>query len=170
MSLRIEPHDRPHAIRLLIVWLILSAIGIIAVLQIPYPPGSQTIQGEDQAKTLQLLTAIAAPVFIGVVMMIIYSAIYFRRPTTELVDGPPMLGNTPVQVAWIGISAIVVLFLAFVAVQFRYLFGGRDLVEVLHFRREPGIGRVRNRPREHPASMDLNPCSGKTGVASAPGV
>ena len=116
MSLRIEPHDRPHAIRLLIVWLILSAIGIIAVLQIPYPPGSQTIQGEDQAKTLQLLTAIAAPVFIGVVMMIIYSAIYFRRPTTELVDGPPMLGNTPVQVAWIGISAIVVLFLAFVGV------------------------------------------------------
>jgi cytochrome c oxidase subunit 2 len=113
MSLRIEEADRPHAIRLLVTWVILSIIGIIAVLQIHYPPYDQTIQGEDQSKTLALLTAIATPVFIGVVMMIVYSAIYFRRPTTELVDGPPMLGNAPVQVAWIGISAIVVLFLAF---------------------------------------------------------
>src|SRR5438309_8734029 len=48
--------------------------------------------------------------------------------------------------------------------------GGRDLVEVLHFRREPWIGRIGDRPRDHPPSMDLNPCSGKTGVASAPGV
>jgi cytochrome c oxidase subunit 2 len=116
MSFRIEPADRPHAIRLLIIWVILSILGIIAVLQIHYPPYDQTIQGEDQSKTLALLTAIATPVFIGVVMMVIYSAIYFRRPTAELVDGPPMLGNTPVQIAWIGISAITVLFLAFVGV------------------------------------------------------
>jgi len=116
MSLRIEPADRPHAIRLLVMWVILSIIGIIAVLQIHYPPYDQTIQGEDQSKTLALLTAMATPVFIGVVMMVIYSAIYFRRATAELVDGPPMLGNTPVQVAWIGISAIAVLFLAFVGV------------------------------------------------------
>jgi len=116
MSLRIEPVDRPHAIRLLIVWLILSIIGVIVALLIPYPPGNESIQGDDQSTTLRLLTAIAAPVFVGVVMMIIYSAIYFRRRTAELVDGPPMLGNTPVQVAWIGISSIVVLFLALVGI------------------------------------------------------
>jgi cytochrome c oxidase subunit 2 len=61
---------------------------------------------------LALLTAIATPVFVGVVIIVLYSAIYFRRRTTELVDGPPMLGNTPIQVAWVTISAIVVLFLA----------------------------------------------------------
>jgi cytochrome c oxidase subunit 2 len=116
MSLRIEPADRPHAIRLLVVWVILSIIGVIAVLLIPYPPGGQSIQGDDQSTTLRLLTAIATPVFIGVVMMIIYSAIYFRRATPELVDGPPMLGNTPIQVAWIGISSIIVLFLALVGI------------------------------------------------------
>jgi len=65
---------------------------------------------------MTLMTAMATPVFIGVVMMIIYSAIYFRRTGPELVDGPPMLGNTPVQVAWIGISAIMVLFLAVVGI------------------------------------------------------
>ena len=103
-------------VRLLIIWVILSAIGIVAVLQINYPPYDQSIQGQDQASTLKLLTALATPVFLGVVMMIVYSAIYFRRTTGELVDGPPMLGNTPVQIAWVTISAIIVLFLAVVGI------------------------------------------------------
>jgi cytochrome c oxidase subunit 2 len=113
---RIEEADRPHMVRLLIIWVILSAIGIVAVLQINYPPYDQSIQGQDQAGTLKLLSALATPVFIGVVMMILYSAIFFRRRTTELVDGPPMLGNTPIQIAWVTISAIIVLFLAVVGI------------------------------------------------------
>lgn len=115
-AFHIEEADRPHMVRLLIIWVILSAIGIVGVLQINYPPYDQSIQGQDQASTLKLLTALATPVFIGVVMMILYSAIYFRRTTPELVDGPPMLGNTPVQIAWVTISAILVLFLAVVGI------------------------------------------------------
>ena len=114
--LRLEREDRPHAIRLLIIWVILSIIGIIAVLQINYPPYDNSIQGSDQSATLRLLTAIATPVFIGVVMMIVYSAIFFRRRTPELIDGPPMLGNTPIQVVWITVSAVLVLFMAFLGV------------------------------------------------------
>src|SRR6202011_4677517 len=102
-AFRIQEADRPHMVRLLIVWVILSAIGIVGVLQINYPPYDQSIQGQDQASTLKLLTALATPVFIAVVMMVVYSAIYFRRTTKELVDGPPMLGNTPVQIAWVAI-------------------------------------------------------------------
>jgi cytochrome c oxidase subunit 2 len=109
---RIEAGDRPHMWRLLIIWLILSAAGVVAVLQISYPPYDQSIQGQDQARTLALLTSLATPVFIAVVMMLIYSAIYFRRSTRELVDGPPMLGNTPIQVAWVVISSALVIFLA----------------------------------------------------------
>jgi len=115
-AFHIEEADRPHMVRLLIIWVILSAIGIVAVLQINYPPYDESIQGQDQASTLKLLTALATPVFIGVVMMILYSAIYFRRTTPELVDGPPMLGNTPIQIAWVTISAILVLFLAVVGI------------------------------------------------------
>jgi cytochrome c oxidase subunit II len=63
-----------------------------------------------------LMTALATPIFIGVVMVIIYSAIYFRRTGPELADGPPMLGNAPVQIVWIAGSAIIVLFLAFVGI------------------------------------------------------
>ena len=109
---RIEAGDRPHMWRLLIIWVILSAVGVVAVWQISYPPSDQSIQGQDQAATLKLLTGLATPVFIGVVMMILYSAIYFRRNTRELVDGPPMLGNTPIQIAWVVISSALVIFLA----------------------------------------------------------
>jgi cytochrome c oxidase subunit 2 len=115
-AFRIEEADRPHLVRLLVVWVILSAIGIVGVLQINYPPYDQTIQGQDQDYTLKLLTALATPVFIGVVIMILYSAIYFRRTTPELVDGPPMLGNTPVQIVWVTVSAILVIFLAVVGI------------------------------------------------------
>jgi cytochrome c oxidase subunit II len=115
-AFHIEEADRPHMVRLLIIWVILSAIGIVGVLQINYPPYDQSIHGQDQASTLKLLTALATPVFIGVVMMILYSAIYFRRTTPELVDGPPMLGNTPVQIVWVTVSAILVIFLAVVGI------------------------------------------------------
>ena len=115
-TFRIEEADRPHMIRLLIIWVVLSIIGIIGVLQINYPPSDQTVQGQDQANTLRLLTVLATPVFVGVVMMVIYSAIYFRRDSPQLVDGPPMLGNIPVQVAWIAISSVIVLFLALVGI------------------------------------------------------
>jgi cytochrome c oxidase subunit 2 len=109
---RIEEADRPHMWRLLVVWVILSVAGVLAVMQIHYPPYDQSIQGQDQARTLALLTALATPVFIAVVMLLIYSAIYFRRTTRELVDGPPMLGNTPIQIAWVAISSALVIFLA----------------------------------------------------------
>ena len=115
-AFHIDEADRPHMVRLVVVWIILSAIGVLAVLQIHYPPYDQSIQGQDQSRTLALLTALATPVFIGVVMMVVYSAVFFRRRTPELIDGPPMLGNTPVQIAWVAISSIIVLFLAVVGI------------------------------------------------------
>jgi len=113
---RLEGQDRVHAGRLAVIWVILSVIGIVAALQIHYPPYDNSVQGADQSKTMALMTVLAVPIFIGVVLMLVYSAIFFRRRGLELVDGPPMLGNTPVQVAWIGISAVVVLFLAVVGI------------------------------------------------------
>ena len=113
---RLEGQDRVHAGRLAVIWVIPSVIGIVAALQIHYPPYDNSVQGADQSKTMALMTVLAVPIFIGVVLMLVYSAIFFRRRGLELVDGPPMLGNTPVQVAWIGISAVVVLFLAVVGI------------------------------------------------------
>ncbi len=115
-TIRIEHADRPHALRLAIIWLVLSIIGVLVALQIHIPPGDQSVQGADQSRTMTLMTALATPIFIGVILMIIYSAIAFRRAGPELVDGPPMLGNTPIQIVWIAGSAILVLVLALIGI------------------------------------------------------
>ena len=111
-AFRLGPSDRVHAVRLLIAWVVLSVIGVIVALQIHIPPGDQSVQGAEQSRTMTLMTAIAAPIFIGVVLMIVYSAIYFRRTGPEFADGPVMLGNAPIQIIWLGASSIIVLFLA----------------------------------------------------------
>ena len=68
---RIEEADRPHMVRLVIVWIVLSAISVLVALQLHYPPYDQSVQGNDQATTLRLLTVLSIPVFVGVVLMVV---------------------------------------------------------------------------------------------------
>ena len=108
--------DRPHAVRLLVIWAVLSIVGILVVLQVHIPPGDQSTQGADQSATMSLMSVLALPVFMAVVVLILYSVVFFRRRPGELVDGPPMQGNTPVQIAWVAISSLLVLVLAIVGI------------------------------------------------------
>jgi cytochrome c oxidase subunit II len=103
---------RTHAIRIIIPWVILTVIGWIAASLIHFP-FDLSVQGADQARTLVIMTDLSMPIFMGVVVMVLYSALVFRRRRGEpLVDGPPVIGNTPVQVAWIVVSFVLVLSLA----------------------------------------------------------
>jgi cytochrome c oxidase subunit 2 len=96
---------------LLIAWAVLSAVAIVIVLQIQFPPGDQSKQGTDQSSLLSLMAVLSTPVLVGVVLFILYSAFMFRRgPTLE--DGPPDYGNLRIQIAWIAGTAVIVFFLA----------------------------------------------------------
>jgi cytochrome c oxidase subunit 2 len=90
---------------------VLSAIGVVIVLQIHFPPGDQSRQAVDQSSLLSLMAVLSTPVLVGVVLFIVYSAIVFRRgPALE--DGPPSYGNLRIQIAWVAGTAVVVFFLA----------------------------------------------------------
>ena len=104
--------NRTHAIRLLIAWAVLSVVGIVIALQVQLPPGNQSQQAVDQSWLLQLMTVISTPVFVGVVLFILYSAFTFRQRRGALEDGPPSRGNFRVQVAWIAVTTVVVFILA----------------------------------------------------------
>jgi cytochrome c oxidase subunit 2 len=107
----IQP-NRTHAIRLLIAWAVLSVVGIVIALQIQLPPGNQSQQAADQSWLLQLMTVLSTPVFVGVVLFILYAAFAFRQKRGALEDGPPSYGNFRVQVAWVAVTAVVVFILA----------------------------------------------------------
>jgi cytochrome c oxidase subunit II len=103
---------RTHALRLLIAWAVLSVIGVVIGLQLQLPPGNQSQQAIDESWLLQLMTIISTPVFVGVVLFIIYAAFAFRQKRGALEDGPPSYGNFRVQVAWVAITSVVVFILA----------------------------------------------------------
>src|SRR5450759_3358340 len=104
--------NRTHALRLLIAWAVLSVIGVVIGLQLSLPPGSQSQQSIEQSWLLKLMTILSTPVFVGVVLFILYSVFAFRQKRGVLEDGPPSYGNIRLQVAWVAITAVVVLILA----------------------------------------------------------
>ena len=105
--------DRSHALRLLIAWAVLSVVGVFIAMQVHLPPGDQSTQATDETSLLQLMLIISTPVFVGVVLFILYSVFAFRQPRgAALEDGPPLHGNFRLQVAWVAITAVVVLVLA----------------------------------------------------------
>jgi len=103
---------RTHALRLLIAWAVLSVIGVLIGLQLQLPPGNQSQQAVDESWLLQLMTIISTPVFVGVVLFILYSAFAFRQRRGALEDGPPSYGNFRVQVAWVAITSVIVFIMA----------------------------------------------------------
>ena len=90
----------------------LSVIGVVIGLQLSLPPGSQSQQSIDQSWLLKLMTIISTPVFIGVVLYILYAAFAFRQKRGVLEDGPASYGNLRIQVAWVAITAVIVLIMA----------------------------------------------------------
>ena len=104
--------NREHALRLLIAWAVLSVIGIVIAMQIHMPPGDQTRQGGDESSIISLMLILSTPVFVGVVLFILYSAFFFRQAPGALVDGPPSRGDRRLQVLWIAATAVVVFLLA----------------------------------------------------------
>ena len=108
--------DRTHALRLLVAWAVLSVIGVLIAMQVHLPPCDQTTQATDETSLLQLMLIISAPVFVGVVLFILYSVFAFRQTPGALDDGPPSQGNFRLQVAWVAVTAVVVLVLAVIGV------------------------------------------------------
>jgi cytochrome c oxidase subunit 2 len=109
--------DRTHALRLLVAWAVLSVVGVLIAMQVHLPPGDQSTQAADETSLLQLMLIISAPVFVGVVLFILYSVFAFRQTRgAALEDGPASYGNIRLQVAWVAITAIIVLILAVIGI------------------------------------------------------
>lgn len=100
----------------MVAWAVLTVIGIVIAMQVHLPPGDQSHQSSDQTWLLQLMTIISVPVFVGVVLFIVYAAFTFRQKGKVLEDGPPSHGNFRIQVAWVAVTAVVVLVLAIIGI------------------------------------------------------
>jgi cytochrome c oxidase subunit 2 len=96
----------------LTVALALCAIGIgIAVsFLIHWFPVAATTQAHNTDRLYHVLVIASIPIFVLVVTVILYSVWQFRmKPGEELKDGPPIHGNTRLEVLWTALPAALLL-------------------------------------------------------------
>lgn len=103
------------------VWLVLSVIGVIAVLGMQFMPAIASREAEIENSAFVLLTAVSVPVLMLVVVVLAYTALRFRA-TSDMVDGPPVHGHAGFQTAWLGVSLVLVLVL--------FVYGAVGLIEI----------------------------------------
>ena len=113
MSAGTQP-DRPHARadwrQMLVVGVIASALGIALGLIINWFPVKASGQAKQIDTLWDVLIIFSVPVFVLVTTVVVFSVWKFRmRPGEEDLDGPPIHGNTRLEIVWTAIPAIILV-------------------------------------------------------------
>jgi heme/copper-type cytochrome/quinol oxidase subunit 2 len=109
------PDPAPNIRRVVVVWWVLSVIGVLLVIFAlgPHiPPGSDTSQAHEQHRANVIISAILTPIAIGLLVYFAYALTVFRQRGDVIEDGPPIHGNSRLQGIWLISTVTIVLFLA----------------------------------------------------------
>jgi len=86
------------------------AIGIALSYAIHWFPARASTQAANTDRLYHILIIACVPIFVLVVAVILYCAWQFHmKPGEELKDGPPIHGNTRLEVFWTAIPAVLLL-------------------------------------------------------------
>jgi cytochrome c oxidase subunit II len=86
------------------------AIGIVLSYTIHWFPPAASIQAHNTDLLYHVLVIASIPIFVLVVTVILYCVWQFRmKPGEELKDGPPIHGNTRLEVFWTALPAVLLL-------------------------------------------------------------
>src|SRR5579859_2956679 len=89
---------------------IATAIGIAIALLIPWFPKEGSRQAGNIHTLYDVLLIASVPVFVLVETVVVFAVIRFRmRPGQELQDGPPIHGNTRLEVVWTIAPALLIV-------------------------------------------------------------
>jgi cytochrome c oxidase subunit 2 len=90
--------------------LIATAIGIFLSYKIHWFPVQASTQAKNTDRLYHVLVIASIPIFVLVISVILYCVWQFRmKPGEELEDGPPIHGNTRLEVIWTTIPALILL-------------------------------------------------------------
>jgi cytochrome c oxidase subunit II len=105
-----------HGMRVVVAWLVLSAIAtpLVAVFVGPLiPPGNATVEGQGQTFSNQVMVSLVTPILCLLAVFFAYGLITFHARRNEaILDGPPLRGDSQIQLLWVVITSTMVLFLA----------------------------------------------------------
>jgi cytochrome c oxidase subunit 2 len=103
--------DPGHQLReMFLIGAVASVLGIAAGLLIDWFPVSASGEAKDIDTLWDVLLIASVPIFVLVEVVVLFCVWKFRmRPGEELADGPPIHGNTRVEVIWTAIPAILLV-------------------------------------------------------------
>jgi len=92
------------------IGVIAIAIGIPVALIIPWFPANGSLQAGNVRTLYDVLLIVSVPIFVLVETVVVYSVWKFRmKPGEEEKDGPPIHGNTRLEVIWTALPAILIV-------------------------------------------------------------
>jgi cytochrome c oxidase subunit 2 len=107
--LRVSDHRAP-VLPLIAIGLVASAIGVALGIAIDWFPVAASTQKDQVDTVYDVLIAASVPMFVLVTSVVLYSVYRFRmKPGEEDMDGPPIHGNTRLEVIWTAVPAILML-------------------------------------------------------------
>jgi cytochrome c oxidase subunit II len=96
--------------QMVVVGVIATAIGIAIGLTIHWFPPADSTQADKIDTLWDVLIIATVPVFVLVTVIVCFAVIEFRmRPGEEQLDGPPIHGNTKLEVIWTALPAILIV-------------------------------------------------------------
>jgi cytochrome c oxidase subunit 2 len=102
--------DRASILQLVVLGTLASLLGVALALIIDWFPAAASRQAGPIDTLWDVLLIASVPVFVLVQAVVLYSVWKFRmRPGQEKLDGPPIHGNTRLEVIWTVIPAIIIL-------------------------------------------------------------
>jgi cytochrome c oxidase subunit II len=95
---------------MIMIGVIAIAIGIPVALIIPWFPANGSLQAGNVRTLYDVLLIVSVPIFVLVETVVLYSVWKFRmKPGEEEKDGPPIHGNTRLEVIWTALPAILIV-------------------------------------------------------------
>src|SRR5215218_8114192 len=96
--------------QMVLVGVIASAAGIALGLSIHWFPSADATQADKIDTLWDVLIIATVPVFVLVTVIVLFSVLEFRmRPGEEQLDGPPIHGNTRLEVIWTALPAMLIV-------------------------------------------------------------
>jgi cytochrome c oxidase subunit II len=98
------------AAKMFAIGAVASIVGIAFALWIDWFPTGAAEQAKKIDTLWDVLLVASVPVFVLVEVVVLYCVVRFRmRPGEELKDGPPIHGNTTLEIVWTAIPAILLV-------------------------------------------------------------
>jgi cytochrome c oxidase subunit 2 len=103
------PVGRRPVYQLVTIGAVSTAIGIVVGLSIDWFPTQASTQAHKIDTLYHVLIIVTVPIFVLVETIVLFSVWKFRmRPGEERLDGPPIHGNTRLEVIWTALPAMLI--------------------------------------------------------------